>query len=128
MSVEAKQSTYTPKTDPATFYASPSRRRRTILRWLVYLVHLIPFAGVVFFYPELQAQVPQLFAENIARFALPAWGGVVVIHFLIVALLDLREGVVFARKDRKYRQQIQTEINRTRMLENLYGQPEQTES
>lgn len=100
------------------FYPIPAERKRGILRWILMASHALLFAGVVFGYPQLEQQFPEIFADNMVRLGITAWGVAVVAHLLLVALLDVREGIVRARVDRRRRDEYRT-LRRTKRRETL---------
>ena len=83
------------------FNPLPSVHRRGIIRWILLALNAIPFAVIVFAYPQLRTQFPQFFDDNLARLAIPVWGAVLVIHLLLVCLLEVRENVIYARRHRQ---------------------------
>jgi hypothetical protein len=83
---------------------SPDRQQRNLSRWLLLALHTLPFALVVFGYPRLAANYPAIFYGNLARLAILAWAGVLLLHLLIVALREVREGIMLARRERERRE------------------------
>lgn len=94
------------RTDPAPhFYPLPGQRKRTVMRWLVFLLHTLTLAGAVFLLPDLPTTPNEM--GNWLRLLLPAWAVLLAAHLLLVGLLDLREGVIFARRARRRRRMMQ---------------------
>lgn len=87
------------------FLPIPTQKQRGIFRWVLMLFHGLLFAGVVFGYPLLLDLAPDVFDDNIARLGIPVWGLLVVAHVVLVAMIDVREGIVQARRDRRRRQE-----------------------
>jgi hypothetical protein len=83
---------------------SPGRQQRNLSRWLLLALHTLPFALVVFGYPRLAANYPEILHDNLARLAILAWAGVLLLHLLIVALREVREGIMLARRERERRE------------------------
>jgi hypothetical protein len=83
---------------------SPGLQQRNLSRWLLLALHTLPFALVVFGYPRLAANYPEILYDNLARLAILAWAGLLLLHLLIVALREMREGMVLARRERERRE------------------------
>lgn len=93
--------------------------RRGVGRWLLLAVHVVPFVLALF-----TAPTHGLFDDNDGRLLLGGWALVLLAHLLLTALLDLREGFVQGRRQRRARRQREIQNRRARMLENLYGKPD----
>ena len=85
----------------------PPEVKRGTLRWILLWVHAVPFAIVVFAYPILEANNPDVILNNLTWPLLSGWGLLLVAHLIIVALLDLRESIVFTRRERRRRREYQ---------------------
>ena len=88
--------------------AKVPERQRTLIdqkdhgvrRWLVLGSHAAVFALVIVLYPRLENVRPDLLDTNAARFALPAWGIILVLHLLLTYLADIRYLLSRARSER----------------------------
>lgn len=81
----------------------PSQHQRGIVRWILLFMHVVPFAALVIAYPVVYEQMPELFEDNQIKLLIPAWAGLILLHFLLVAFLDVREGVVYGRREKQRR-------------------------
>lgn len=90
------------------FFPTPSSPERGIVRWLWLAFHAILFAGVVFGYPWLLDTFPEIFASNIVWMGLPVWCGLLLLHLVLVALIDVREGFIHGRRERQRRKQFES--------------------
>ncbi|MFW5692295.1 MAG: hypothetical protein ACOCX3_02975 [Chloroflexota bacterium] len=104
------------------FYPMPSRRKRGVLRWLLLGLHLLPFVLIVAFYPSISDSIADIRTANLVRLGLPVWALVLILHLLIVCVLDVREGILFGRRERQ-RRRMNIEQNRERMMHQLYARP-----
>lgn len=84
------------------FHPMPTVQRRSVIRWILLALHAVPFAVLVFAYPQLLERYPDILGANLARLLISGWGVFLVIHLLLVCLLEFRENVVFARKQRRW--------------------------
>lgn len=95
------------RADLDPFSPFPGARRRNVLRWVLLGIHVLPFALVVFLVSPGGDTLPFL-KGNMGHLIISVWALVVLLHGAIVVLLDLREGIVFARQQRRrYRQRSQ---------------------
>jgi len=92
----------TPRVVPE-FYPLPAAHNRGILRWLLLIFHVIPFAVVVFIYPTIAEQLHSLIDRNLIQLGLGVWCGLILLHFTLVALLDLRETLQYGWRERRRR-------------------------
>lgn len=99
----------------------PTERKRGTLRWWLLFFHAVLFAVVVFAYPSLIENDPVRFTDSNLWLALTAWGVLIVAHLVVVALLDMMEGVRRTRRDRirrrEYEQQRRTQSRHTLQTE-----------
>jgi hypothetical protein len=86
------------------FQPKPPLRRRSILRWIPLFIHALLFALVILAEPMLRTSLSTA-ANNVLWLLLLLWGLLLVVHLLIVSLLELREGVIIARRHRHRRKQ-----------------------
>lgn len=100
-----RQSAADDYSDPESrpFGMMPGKRKRTVLHWVFFAAHVLPFAALIFAYASLSDSNPELFASNLAWLVIPIWGLIVLAHLAIVALIDLRESLAFMRYDRRRR-------------------------
>ncbi len=86
---------------------TPERQRtlidqkdRGVRRWLVLGIHAAVFMLVIIVYPRLENVRPELLDTNAARFAVPAWGALILLHVFLTYLADIRFLVRRARSER----------------------------
>lgn len=94
------------------FNPLPSIHRRGIIRWVLLALNAVPFAFLVFAYPQLAAEFPDMLDDNLARVAIPIWGALLVVHLLLVCLLEVRENVVYARRHRQRMKEFRERVRR----------------
>jgi len=87
------------------FRMPPPEVKRGMLRWILLLIHAVPFALVIFVYPELQLRIPDVLYNNITWPLLSGWALLLIAHMVVVILLDLRESVVYSRRERRRRRE-----------------------
>ncbi|PJF21575.1 MAG: hypothetical protein CUN56_10360 [Phototrophicales bacterium] len=107
-----------------SFVPMPSKRKRGVLRWVIFAVHMLPFALIILLYPTLEA----LFANTMLRLGMLSWGMLVVLHLIIVSVLDFRENIQFYRRERARQQMIAAQKKRQRMMSQLYVTPTDDET
>lgn len=100
------------------FYPIPTERKRGITRWILLALHALIFAGVVIAHPELTARFPEIMDSNLARLGIPIWGLLLILHLLLTSLIDIREGIVAARIERRRRDEYRS-LRHDRRRENL---------
>lgn len=93
------------------FRMPPPEVKRGTFRWILLLIHAIPFAFVVFAYPEFELRYADVLYNNITWPLLSVWALLLIAHLVIVALLDVRESVVFTRRERRRRREYEAMRN-----------------
>lgn len=81
----------------------PRQQRRGIVRWVLLIIHVIPFAVLIFGYPLIYEQFPDVMEDNLIKLLIPAWSGLILLHLLLAAFLDMREGLVYGRREKQRR-------------------------
>lgn len=84
-----------------SFYPMPTAPSRTNGRWLLLLLHGVPFTALVYAYPWLAGELPEILVTNSARLIIPAWAGILIIQLLIAVLIEIREGRHIQRLERE---------------------------
>jgi hypothetical protein len=109
---------------PRTIHPMPSPPRRTIMRWTLLAIHVAPFACVIFAYTSFSDSAPNIFNNNVTRLGIPMWGLLVVVHLILTAVFDLREGIVYGRKERRRVRDYERLKKRQHMMERVVVDPE----
>ena len=89
------------------FQPRPPRPQRGIVRWILLFIHMMPFIALVFVYQSLSLSEPDVFSGNLIWLGILAWGLLILAHFALVILLELREAMIFAARERRRRQYYQ---------------------
>lgn len=100
----------------------PPPPQRSVLRWVLLALNTFVFAIIVFAYPLLAEAAPQVFANNIAWLAIPLWALLLLLHTIIVSGLDLREGILYSRRERRRRKRysnLRLRHKRQKMLDSV---------
>jgi hypothetical protein len=104
------------------FYPAPHHPPRSFLRWLLLLVHGGLFALLIYFHPLLVEADVSFLTGFTGQMIIAIWGGLLVLQLVMVTLWDTIEGIVYARRERKRREEYRSQKNRRRLL-NQFVQP-----
>ena len=101
-------------------YPAPARSGRSILRWLILFTHAVLFALFIYAYPSLSDGV-DLLASNLVRVIIPVWGGILVLHVVLITLWDAIEGFIYKRKRRQEMREYRRMKNRQKLINQVTG-------
>ncbi|MDX1995474.1 MAG: hypothetical protein SF029_24030 [bacterium] len=95
-------------------------RDRGLRNWLLMALHATLYLSLLVAYPQLAAALPERFDSNPARLAIPVWGALLLLHFVLTYLRDLR---YLHHRDRWERIQRRMELRSTLTDEQRYTRP-----
>jgi hypothetical protein len=97
------------------FYPAPVQPGRSILCWLILLAHAGLFALFIYAYPSLSDTVAML-TSNLARVVILVWGGILVLHVVMITVWDAIAGVRDNRKRRAEVREYRRMKNRQKLI------------